>query len=150
MRTDPLSDPPTPPPDRVVLVALTSADHRTRRAAEEIGAELARHGLHPCLARAADVDSLAGVRAVVLGGAGDRPWARLAAVRFLRRHAVVLHVRPWWVFDVAPLPGGLPHPVDAPGLAPAGPVGLGGPAGWAGWAGGIAASLRPATPAAHV
>ncbi|BBG03659.1 MULTISPECIES: hypothetical protein [Pseudonocardia] len=131
------------PQGGTVLIALTSADHRTLRAAAEIGHELSVAGLRPLITTAGDVSSLAGVRAVVLGGAWDRPWARAAARRFLRRHSVVLRVRPLWMFDAAPLLGPVPrpHPGPAPELELRAPVQAPGADGWGSWAAVVAAEL---------
>ncbi|GAA1386154.1 hypothetical protein GCM10009613_19670 [Pseudonocardia kongjuensis] len=135
------------PQDGTVLIALTSADHRTLRAAAEIGHELSLRGLRPLITTAADVPSLAGVRAVVLGGAWDRPWARSVARRFLRRHRVVLRVRPLWMFDAAPAGGAHPHPAPAPELELRAPVQAPGADGWGAWAATVAAELAAAGPA---
>lgn len=99
-----------------VMVALAGADRRSLDTAAAIGAELAGQGLRPLVVRAGDARTLAGVAGVVLVGAWGRPWARVAASRFLHRHATVLRVRPLWMVDAAPAGDGRPHPVPAPDL----------------------------------
>ncbi|MCU1631205.1 MAG: flavodoxin [Pseudonocardia sp.] len=85
-----------------VLVVHASKAGGTAGIAALIANELRAQGLSVHVAPATDVDHLAGYRSVVLGSAlYMRRW-RPEAVRFLRRHAVMLRGRPVWLFQSGP------------------------------------------------
>ncbi|MCW0213925.1 MAG: flavodoxin domain-containing protein [Pseudonocardia sp.] len=85
-----------------VLVVHASKAGGTAGIAALVAEELEKVGLSVAVARAQDVDHLAGYRAVVLGSAlYMRRW-RPEAVRFLKRHQVMLRGRQVFLFQSGP------------------------------------------------
>lgn len=85
-----------------VLVLCGSPDRATGDIAAAIADELRTTGTGVDLLAPAQVGGLAGYRAVVIGSRVRFGHWHPAVVRFLRRHAAVLRVRPLWPFQVAP------------------------------------------------
>ncbi|MFR9802425.1 flavodoxin domain-containing protein [Pseudonocardia sp. RS010] len=89
-----------------VLVVHASRHGGTAGIAVVVADELRAQGLTVDVATAADASaddvSLAGYRAVVLGSALYAGRWRRDAVRFLRRHAVMLRGRQVWLFQSGP------------------------------------------------
>ncbi|GAA4542205.1 flavodoxin domain-containing protein [Pseudonocardia xishanensis] len=93
-------------PHSDVLVVHASKSGGTAGIATTVAEELRAHGLTVDVATAADAAAdgvtLAGYRAVVLGSAiYSRRW-RPEAMRFLRRHRVMLRARRVWLFQSGP------------------------------------------------
>lgn len=87
-------------PSRRMLVLRGSPDRDVAALAEAVAAELRTDGVLVDVATPAEVGGLAGYDGVVIGS--TLRWWRWhpAAIRFLRRHAAVLRVRPLWLFQV--------------------------------------------------
>lgn len=111
-------------PTARVLVLQGSPDHATAGIAGTVADELAAAGLQVDLTVPSRVDGLAGYGAVVLGSRVRFGHRHPSAVRFLRRHAAVLRVRPLRLFAVGHEPADLldePTPVTFPDADPSEP-----------------------------
>jgi menaquinone-dependent protoporphyrinogen oxidase len=86
-----------------VLVAYASKRGSTAEIAETVAATLRREGLGVCLEPAADVKSLEGYDAVVLGSAVYMRRWRGDARYFLKKHRKALRQIPFWVFSSGPV-----------------------------------------------
>ena len=107
-------------PIRRVLVLRGSPDREVARLAGAVADELRANGLRADVATPAEVDGLGGYDGVVMGSTLRwRHW-HPAAVRFLRRHAAVLRVRPLWLFQVIGTTTSQP-PAPSPDWTPTGP-----------------------------
>jgi menaquinone-dependent protoporphyrinogen oxidase len=94
-----------------ILVTAASKHGSTAEIADLIGAVLARHGLDADTVALADVTSLDGYDAVVLGSAVYAGHWLKPAVQFVDRHAAALAERRVWLFSSGPI-GEPPIPAD--------------------------------------
>ena len=85
-----------------VLIAYATVYGSTREVAEKVGEVLAERGIQTTVRAAADVDSLDGFSAVVLGGALYFFRLHKDARRFLSRHRKALKDLPFAVFGTGP------------------------------------------------
>ena|SRR5439155_8225849 len=86
-----------------VLVAYATTGGSTAEIARWIAEELRDAGLTVDVRPAADVDNLAGYRAIVLGGAMYAAGWHHDARRFAHRFAAQTAGRPVWLFSSGPL-----------------------------------------------
>lgn len=86
-----------------VLVVYASKRGATAEIAHVVADTLTAAGLDADCREAAEVDSLDGIDAVVLGSAVYMRRWRGDARRFLRRHADELAARPFWIFSSGPV-----------------------------------------------
>jgi menaquinone-dependent protoporphyrinogen oxidase len=94
-----------------ILVTAASKHGSTAEIADLIGSVLARHGLDADTVALADVTSLDGYDAVVLGSAVYAGHWLKPAVQFVDRHAAALAERRVWLFSSGPI-GEPPIPAD--------------------------------------
>ena len=85
-----------------VLVAYASVYGSTREVAEKVAEVLSQRGIETIARSAEDVDSLAGVSAVVLGGSLYFFRLHKKARRFLSQHQRALKDLPFAVFGMGP------------------------------------------------
>ena len=98
-----------------VLVAHSGRHGGTRQIAEVIADELRETGLTVDVRDAADVATVDGYAAVVVGSALYYHRWRPDAIRLLERHARALGERPVWLFHSGPCgPGAATHQVGLP------------------------------------
>lgn len=105
-----------------VLVAFASRHGSTEELAHAIGRELTRGGLSVDVRPMAEVDSLDGYSACVLGSAVYMGTWMAEARDFLERHRETLGARPTWLFSSGPvghLRSGTGDAFDASGLVEA-------------------------------
>ncbi|TCK22346.1 flavodoxin domain-containing protein [Pseudonocardia endophytica] len=111
-----------------VLVLRGSPDHATAGIAEAVAAELVAAGLRVDVTVPSRVGGLAGYGAVVLGSRVRFGRWHPSVLRFLRRHAAVLSVRPLRLFAVGHAYAG---PLDGPAPVTFPDGDLGAPRRWA-------------------
>ncbi len=85
-----------------VLVAVASKHGATQEIADAIGAGLHTRGIEATVAPIADVESLAGVDAVVLGSAVYAGRWMGQARHAVKKHSDELRERPVWLFSSGP------------------------------------------------
>lgn len=96
-----------------VLVTAASKHGGTAEIADWIGERLTRDGIAVTVVEPAEVESLQGFDAVVLGsGVYAGHWLQDAR-RFVDRHVRALTARPVWLFSSGPV-GDPPKPADGP------------------------------------
>lgn len=86
-----------------ILVAYATRHGATRGIAERIGATLTRRGLDATVTPVAEVKTLDGYDAVVIGSAAYMFHWLKEANEFVRRHRSALQAKPVWLFSSGPL-----------------------------------------------
>ncbi|MEU3645257.1 flavodoxin domain-containing protein [Lentzea sp. NPDC034063] len=86
-----------------ILVAYATKMGATKEIAEAIGARISSASHEVVVLDAADVNSVAPYKAVVLGSALYAGRWRREAVKLLTRNEKLLHTRPLWLFHSGPL-----------------------------------------------
>lgn len=86
-----------------VLVTYGSKRGGTAGIAEMIARTLTERGFQADVRPPAEVESVEGYDAVVVGGALYNSWWHRAARRFVKQHTDALRTRPVWLFSSGPL-----------------------------------------------
>lgn len=97
-----------------VLIAAASKHEATTGIAEAIGRALSQAGIEVAVSSPAQVDSLDGYDAVVLGSAVYMGRWQPSAVGFVESHVEALRQRPVWLFSSGPIGSPDPQPKGDP------------------------------------